>query len=152
MDNIASIVTAVGGAAVGVLSTVLGYRKVIKRMKSQAENSHLETFYKSVNEMMKAQEERHASAIARVQEEQREERRIMADERKVWSEERKSLHEKIDRMQEQSLKDMKALHSKDIEFTALRGKMEVLTQQLEKYQSDHAGTIVKTNNLTIQPA
>jgi len=75
---IASVLTGTGG----IVGTALAYRHKMRKLASASENSHLTTFYDTMNSALREQEKRHAESINQIRQEQREERAQWAAERK----------------------------------------------------------------------
>lgn len=131
MEHLASLVTAIGGAIVGILGAALGYRHKFRKLQTDSSKSHLETFYQTVNGMMNSQEERHLRSMKELRDEQREERAQMAEERKLWSVDRQKLQDKIDAVQAEARKYQNALHDKELEVAELRVEMRLLNERLD---------------------
>lgn len=135
-EYLPTIITAVLTGSGTMLGTVLYYRHKGLKQEGESENSHLKTFYETMNSALREQEKRHATDINQIREEQRE-------ERKQWALERAALNDKIDKMQEQAREDAKAIHRKDIEVVELRAEVKVLTERLKS--APHAGNASEVN-------
>lgn len=124
MEHLATSLTAAGGVVGIVLSSVFAYKRGSRKEKRKADDGHLQTFYETMNKHMSAQEERHRSAIEAVQLEQRE-------ERKQWAEERIKLSARIDKLQDESIANLKLAHDKDIEIAELKIQLRFLNERLD---------------------
>jgi len=113
-EEIAIILGALlGGGGIGAIITrIMSARRLDKKQE-------VGNFQILFNEISKD--------IARVRDEQREERKQWADERKTFSSEIAKLRDLI-RTQD------KQLHAKEIEVTQLTGKVDLLQSQLETYR------------------
>ena len=126
--GIAAIIGAAGGAVVTFIGAWFRQRRLSARSKNISMVDNYQTLYVELRK-----------EIGRIREEQ-------IEERKQWSNERQSFNEKIDKLQEIIRTQDKASHAKDIEVTELRGKVELLTTQLEIYKDAH----IAAKNVTIK--
>lgn len=119
VEGTAALIVALGGLGgfAALIGTVLAYRRATNADKNSSMVSNYQTLYKELR-----------TDVNRIRDEQRE-------ERKQWADERKDLHGKIETLQTLIRDQDKALHAKEIEVTELRGRIEVLTVQLETYKS-----------------
>lgn len=131
----AAVISAAGGAVVGVLGAVLINNRKSKRSAAAVADAHLKTFYDTLNSALTDQEKRHSDAVAQLRAEQRE-------ERKQWAEERKMFNEKIDKLQDQARLDARQLHVKELEVANLTGKVNVLEERLRMMNGDSGATSV----------
>lgn len=116
-NGIAAIVGATGGAAVALIGAFFNQRRLSKKQDSTSITSNYQLMFDGLRK-----------DIGRLRDEQN-------DDRKQWAEERKLFNDKIDKLQELVRDQDKALHAKEVEVTELRGRIEVLTVQLETYRA-----------------
>ncbi len=126
LQSIAIIIGSVlGGGGLGALITKIWTQK---RLDEQQDVGNFQTLF---NEISKD--------VGRVRDEQRE-------ERKQWADERTVLNSKIEKLNELIRNQDKALHSKEIEVSELRGQVNLLQSQLDNYRDVHSST---AKNVTI---
>lgn len=118
MEHLAPIATAVLTALGAWLATFLTYRHRIRKQRDASQDTHLETFYQTMNSALREQESRHSKAIDELRLEQRE-------ERSQWASERRELQDKVDNY-------LNALHKKELEVVELRAEVRVLNQRLDQ--------------------
>lgn len=120
-------VSAIIGALGGFLVTVVGAFFVQRRLNKKQATDNFQILFDEIRK-----------DIGRVRDEQ-------TQERKQWAEERKSFNDKIDKLQELIRTQDRTIHSKEIEVTELRGKVELLQSQLDTYRDAHAAKNVTVN-------